>query len=170
LRRRRTDRSDTGLRRRHDDGARRAWPVDLALAGPSPAGDPWVGIVRQALDLLRDGDPLDAAAAWSDDVVWRVAGDGPVSGDHEGLAGILDYHGALLRLSGGTFRQRLLVLEGSRGPVVSAHVRTWAERADDRLDIPSLLVFELGQLRIHRVTELPGDQARWDQFWRTESD
>jgi hypothetical protein len=142
------------------------WPIDTGDPDAPRGTDPWAAIVRDALDR-RDGAGL-STAAWSEDVVWCVAGSGPVSGEHEGRAGIGRYHETLLDRSNGTFRQHLLALQGSSGPIVTAHLRTFARRGDRLLEMPSLLVFELAQLRIRRVTELPGDQTRWDRFWRPE--
>jgi hypothetical protein len=61
--------------------------------------------------------------------------------------------------------QEIVSIEASGGPIVEAHVRTTAIRGARRLDIPTLLVFELGCLRIRRVTEIPGDLASWNAFW-----
>jgi uncharacterized protein len=164
--RRRTDSNDSGLRRRHDDLPAVLWPLETGESRVPVGRDPWLGIVREALDSRSNGDITHPA--WAEDVVWRVSGHGPVSGEHDGRLGIARYHADLLELSGGTFRQRLLSLQGSNGPIVTAHVRTAAQRGDEALDMPSLLVFELAQLRIQRVTELPGDQLAWDRFWRPE--
>jgi hypothetical protein len=161
--RRRTDPPDTGLRRRHDDLPSVAWPIDTGDAG-TPGRDPWVSTVRFALDRRAAGDV--SSPGWAPDVVWRVTGRGAMAGDHEGPLGIARYHAALLEMSGGTFRQQLLMLQGSNGPIVTAHVRVFAARGEERLEMPSLLVFELAHLRIQRVTEMPGDQARWDRFWQ----
>jgi uncharacterized protein len=165
-RRRRTDSLDSGQRRRHDDLPVVLWPLDTSGSRGSVGRDPWLGIVREALDGRSNGDV--SHPGWAEDVVWRVSGDGPVSGDHEGRLGIARYHAQLLEQSGGTFRQRLLSLQGSNGPIVTAHVRSAARRGSATLEMPSLLVFELAHLRIQRVTELPGDQSAWDAFWRVD--
>ncbi len=162
------DAPDSGLRRRRDDLDAMPWPLDTGDPDAPRAADPWAAIVRDALDRRTDGAAGLSAAAWSEDVVWRVDGSGPVSGEHEGRAGIGRYHQMLLDRSDGTFRQRLLALQGSSGPIVTAHLRTFARRGDRVLDMPSLLVFELAQLRIRKVTELPGDQTAWDRFWRLD--
>jgi hypothetical protein len=165
--RRRTDAPDSGLRRRRDDVDAMPWPLDTGNPDAPRGTDPWAAIVREALDRRSAGN-AGLSAAWSDDVVWRVDGSGPVSGEHEGRAGIARYHTTLLDRSDGTFRQRLLALQGSSGPIVTAHLRTFARRGDRVLEMPSLLVFELARLRIRRVTELPGDQTAWDRFWRLD--
>jgi len=59
---------------------------------------------------------------------------------------------------------RLIALDGG-GRLVSAHVRTTAQRKGRLLDIPSLLLFELSLVGVRRVTELPGDLDAWNAFW-----
>jgi hypothetical protein len=165
---RRAEPPDSGLRRRRDDVDAAPWPLETGDPDAPRGSDPWAAIVRDALDRRTGGSAGLPAATWSEDVVWCVAGNGPVSGQHEGRHGIGRYHAALLERSDGTFRQRLLALQGSNGPIVTAHLRTFARRGERILDMPSLLVFELAHLRIRRVTELPGDQTAWDRFWRPE--
>lgn len=159
---------DPGHRRRRDDTPLIRWQLEIDPVRVPAGRDPWLAVVREALDRHAAGDP--SSPAWAADAVWRVTGSGPLAGEHEGPRGIAAYHAGLLERSGGTFSQRLLALQGSNGPIVTAHVRASARRGSERLDMPSLLVFELAHLRIKRVTELPGDQAAWDRFWRLETD
>jgi hypothetical protein len=102
---------------------------------------------------------------WMDDIAWHVAGDGPPSGDHRGAESIFAYHRRVARLTDGTFRQQLVAVEGSKGPIVTAYVRTRAQRGSRSLDIPSLISFECCRMHIQRVVELPGDQEAWNRFW-----
>jgi hypothetical protein len=128
-------------------------PSDLGLA-----------IVRTSLEAYWRGERSVASAYWDPAIVWSVRGEGPVSGDHLGPAGVFGYRARLGRLSGQTWIQRLIALDGG-GTLVSAHVRTMAERRGRTLDIPTLLLFELSMVGVRRVTELPGDQDAWDRFW-----
>lgn len=147
--------------RRRTDVPGEPWPLEIddALGGEPPA-DPWMAVVREALDRRSIDGP-----AWSSTVDWQVVGRGPLSGRHRGFAGVAAYRRRLAELSGGTFRQRLVALQASGGPVVTVHLRSVAERGDRLLDMPSLLVVEVVRHRIALVTELPGDQAAWDAFW-----
>jgi hypothetical protein len=148
-----------------DAGRRAHWPLEVDEVIERPNRDPWISIVRQSIDDYRLGRPDRASHAWDAAIIWRVTGHGPVGPEQHGPAQIFRYHRLLARLTRGTFRQRLLALEGSRGPVVEAHLRTTAARADKRLDIPTLIVFELAGPVIRRITEIPGDQAAWATFW-----
>jgi hypothetical protein len=146
-----------------------AWPLDI----PPPLRevrclDPWCQVVHRSIVGEHEGDHDEAGRAWDDAVLWLVAGHDP-SGRHEGARGarsVVDYHRTLLARTEASFRQELVSVEGGRGPIVEAHLRTMASRGDRTLDIPTLLVFELASLRIRRVTEIPGDVAAWDAFWQ----
>jgi ketosteroid isomerase-like protein len=143
------------------------WPLEASDGYPSPGRDidPWARLVREAIELYRTGRADAARQMWTDDVAWRVLGDGPASGEYRGSDAIFGYHRRLARLSDGTFRQQLIAMEGSGGPVVTAYVRTRAQRGTRSLEIPSLVVFEVFRMRIQRVAELPGDQEAWNRFW-----
>jgi uncharacterized protein len=156
--------------RRSDDAGTptmATWKLDTsrALPGSRPLRDAFAQVVRESLDQYRLGRAAAARRFWADDIVWIVPGEGPASGEHRGAEAIFDRHRLLDELSGGSFRQLLLALEGSNGPVVAAYMWTEAQRAERTLSIPSLIVFEVSGGRIVKVTELPGDQAAWDRFW-----
>ena len=142
------------------------WPLDVSDGYPSPAreADPWARLVREAMELYRRGRIDDARRLLAADVAWRIWGTGP-DGELEGADAVFAYHTQLGRKTDGTFRQQLLAVEGSRGPVVTAYLRTRATRADRVLDVPSLVTFEVSRMQIRRVTEVPGDIAEWNAFW-----
>jgi uncharacterized protein len=143
------------------------WPLDVNDGYPKPAReiDPWARFVREAIELYRTGRADAARQMWADDVVWRVIGDGPPSGEHRGAEAVFAYHRRLARLTDGTFRQQLVAVEGSQGPIVTAYVRTRAERGKRVLEMPSLVSFEVGRMHIRRICEMPGDQEAWNRFW-----
>jgi ketosteroid isomerase-like protein len=137
-----------------DDGFDTRWSSDAAVA-----------IVRTCLTDYRSGRADRASRLWHDDIAWTVPGPAPVGGEWTGPSGVFAYHALLERLSRGTFRQRLVALEGSRGATVNAYLRTTVSRNGKQLDIPTMAAFELVGGRVRRVTELPGDRAAWNSFW-----
>jgi hypothetical protein len=142
------------------------WPLTFDEAAElAPPRDPWAGLVRASLEDYAAGRPDRASLTWDEAIVWRVAGLGPMSGLHVGRDAIFDYHRRLRRVSDDTFGQRVLVLRASGGPIVRIDVHTTAAVGERRLDIKTQLVFEVGEFRLRRVTELPEEQAAWDQFW-----
>ncbi|HKG55636.1 MAG TPA: nuclear transport factor 2 family protein [Candidatus Limnocylindrales bacterium] len=173
----RADRHDAPRRTRSRDvatsptgagvGTVAQWPLDVIDRYPSASRttDPWVRLVREMIELYRTGQADQARQMWSDDVVWRVGDDRARWGEFEGGEAILGYHTRLARLADGEFRQRLLAVEGSGGPVVTAYLWTRAKRGETELEMPTLVVFELSRMHVKRVTELPGDPAAWNRFW-----
>jgi len=143
------------------------WPLDVDGAFDTASiSDPATSLVRRSLAEYRAGRADRASRAWDDEITWDVRGEPPVGGLRTGPEAIFAYHSLLEELSEGTFRQRLVALEGCRGSVVEAYMRTTATRHGRRLEIPTLAVFELSEGRIRRVTELPGDLEAWQGFWR----
>jgi ketosteroid isomerase-like protein len=142
------------------------WPLEATDGYPRPARetDSWARLVREAIELYRTGRADAARQLWTDDIVWRVIGDGAPSGEHQGAEAIFAYHRRAARLTDGTYRQELVAFEGG-GPIVTAYLRTRAQRGERTLDIPSLVVFEVARMQIRRVAELPGDQEAWNRFW-----
>ena len=61
--------------------------------------------------------------------------------------------------------QRALIYAGLVIALLSLLFMPTATRLDRRLDIPTLIDFELAEGRIRMVTELPGDRVAWDRFW-----
>jgi ketosteroid isomerase-like protein len=142
------------------------WPLetDPEFEASHPQ-DPSVAIVHSSIADYRAGRADRASARWHDAIRWRVPVEGGGGGEWTGPEAIFGLHRDLARRTDGTFRQRLIALEGSRGPFVQAHVHTRASRDGRTLDMPSLIVFELSGDRISSVTELPGDRAAWRAFW-----
>lgn len=153
-----------------DDSADRARArIRLMPRAPRPDArdvprDRGLAIVRTSLEAYWRGERAEATAHWDPDIVWRVAGGSPLSGEHLGAGSVFAYRQRLARASGHSWRQHLIALDGD-DVIVSAHVRTTAERRGRHLDIPTLLLCEVGIRGIRRVTELPGDQEAWDRFW-----
>ena len=142
------------------------WPLEVFDGFErAPMRDPWLSLVRDSIVAYREGRSDVAEWAWSRDIEWRVAGTDPTGRERRGGDPVFEYHRMLSVLTDGTYRQRLVALEPSGGPIVEAHVRTLARRRDRALDIPTLIVFELHGGRVCRVHELPGDRDAWEAFW-----
>ncbi|HEX5013342.1 MAG TPA: hypothetical protein VFV72_04210 [Candidatus Limnocylindrales bacterium] len=142
------------------------WPIDITdIAEFRRTRNPWVSLARDSIDHYRTGQADRVRRLWDDEIAWTVDADGRVAGTWTGPDAVFDYHRLLERVSHGTFRQRLVALESSGGPIVECHVRTSAARRGGRLDIPSLLVFEFAGGLLSRVTEIPGDRRAWAHFW-----
>jgi hypothetical protein len=143
-----------------------SWPIEIDPAATvAGAIDAWTTTVRSAIEDLRHGRLDRAALVWHDDATWIVRCIPAHEQTLTGVDAIVERLRVLGTRTGNTFRQRLVALTGSDGPIVTVYVRTLARRGHRTLDQPSLLVFELASGRIRRVTELPGDVPAWCRFW-----
>ena len=144
------------------------WPLDVEPGFEGmPYRDPWACLVRDAMVAYREGRTDVAEWAWAPGIVWRLR----TNGTDEELIGpdaIFAYHRRLARLTGDTFRQRVVALQAEQGPIVEAFLRSTARRGPRELDIPTLVVFEVARSRIQAVTEMPGDLTAWKDFWKGE--
>ena len=131
------------------------WPLEVedAFEGPH-SRDPWVAIVRESIMDYRSGRADRARQRWSDEIRWRLSADGGLHGEWVGPEQVFNLHRLLRRETDNTFH-----------PFVDAHLRTSAERAGHRLDMSTLVIFEVTNGRISCVTELPGDREAWARFW-----
>jgi hypothetical protein len=142
------------------------WPIDFEPGFEHlHRADPWVMHVRDAIVAYRAGRTDVAAWAWAPDIAWRVALDGEGGDEYHGAEEIFAFHQRLQQATDGTYRQRLVALQGSQGPVVEVHLRTTARRGSRTLDMPTMIAFDLLGGRIRRVTEMPGDPHAWTEFW-----
>jgi hypothetical protein len=140
------------------------WPLDVEPGFEHmPYRDPWVSLVRDSMVAYRAGRTDVAEWGWAPQIVWRVDGTGEALTGPEAIFG---YHRRLARQTGDTFRQRVIALQATQGPIVEAFLRSTARRGHRELDIPTLIVFELSGSRLQAVTEMPGDPAAWREFWR----
>jgi ketosteroid isomerase-like protein len=156
---------ETGDRHRAAIPTIARWPLDVedGLAA-MPYRDPWVSLVRDSMVAYGEGRTDVAEWSWAPDIVWRIK----TNGFDEELVGadaIFAYHRRLARLSGDTYRQRVIAFQSTQGPIVEAFLRSTGRRGQRELDIPTLVVFELAGSRIVTVTEMPGDPPAWKDFW-----
>jgi hypothetical protein len=141
------------------------WPLDVEDGFATTfLRDPWQSMIRDSIVAYREGRADVASWGWADDIVWQIAANG-FSEEHHGAEQIFAYHQALVRETGGTFRQRLVALQGSQSPIVEAFVQSTGRRRGRELKLSGLVVFELGGSRIRKVTEMPGDPEAWGRFW-----
>ena len=142
------------------------WPLDIEPGFEGmPYRDPWVSLVRDSMVAYREGRTDVAEWGWTPGIVWRIQAN--VSNEElVGADAIFGYHRRLAKMTGDTFRQRVVALQAGQGPIVEAFLRSSGRRGHRELDIPTLVVFELSGGRIQAVTEMPGDPLAWHEFWR----
>lgn len=130
------------------------------VADPSDAA---MNAVRKGYEAFNAGDMETLASLMAREVVHHVPGHGPLSGDHKGLDGVLDYYRRLGELTGGTARAYLLDVQGDHhGHALAVHQLTATRNGNTRVSRGSLLFTFIGD-KITDIFQLssdvPGDDA-----------
>jgi uncharacterized protein len=146
--------------------------IDSLRAGIVALGTKEVSMGRQENeDVLRKlhedftGGDLEAALSnFSDDAVWRVAGNNPTAGEWRGREGLRRMFEDTMERSGGTFNPELHDIATSDEHAVFLG-RAKAERGGRTLDQELSAVFHIQGGKITEVWEQYFDQAAVDAFW-----
>ena len=110
---------------------------------------------RGDLDALRD----QFLAA---DIVWHIAGTGPLAGDYHGAEQVMGLLGKISELSGGTVRTELRDVSDDH-TVVLTTIR--AERAGRQLQLNLVHVIHAENGKATEVWTQPSDPAAAAEFW-----
>lgn len=122
-------------------------------------------LVRQASAAFGRGD-LSALQDqfFADDIVWHVAGTGPLAGDYEGAAEVIGQLTKIAELSGGSARPQVHdVLVSNDHTVVLVTIS--AERAGKQLQLNLVHVIHAENGKAAEVWTHSADPAAAAQFW-----
>jgi len=123
-----------------------------------------VALIRRGYEAFNAGDMDTLRELFTEDAVWRVGGNGALSGVKQGRDAILAYLGELGSRSNGTVKVDLEdVAAGDR--YVFGVQSNHAERDGRSLDQRSALVFTLSGEKVTEVLELQEDTAKASDFW-----
>jgi uncharacterized protein len=112
---------------------------------------------RGDLTALQDG-------FLAEDIIWHVAGTGPLAGDYQGAAQVIGLLGTISDLSAGTTRTELHdVLVSADHVIALATVR--AERAGKQLQLNIVHVIHAENGKATEVWTHSSDPAAAAQFW-----
>src|SRR5579859_3265445 len=122
-------------------------------------------MLRNVYDAFAKRDMPMVFSRFSDDITFRVPGEGSMSGSYVGKDEVQAYFGKMRNRSGGTFTIELLdVLANDRHGVVLTIER--AESGGRALENPTVHVWDL---QVGICTSFIGyDDGTWDAFWRDE--
>ncbi len=98
------------------------------------------------------------------DIVWHVAGTGPLAGDYEGVAQVMGLLGKVSALSGGTFQPELQNVQVSADQTV-ALTTIRAERAGKQLQLNLTHVIHAENGKATEVWTQSSDAAAAAEFW-----
>jgi uncharacterized protein len=122
-------------------------------------------LVRQASAAFGRGD-LSALQDqfFADDIVWHVAGTGPLAGDYEGAAEVIGQLTKISQLSGGSVQPQVHdVLVSNDHTVVLVTIS--AERAGKQLQLNLVHVIHAENGKAAEVWTHSADPAAAAQFW-----
>jgi uncharacterized protein len=122
-------------------------------------------LVRQASAAFGRGD-LSALQDqfFADDIVWHVAGTGPLAGDYEGAAEVIGQLTKISELSGGSVQPQVHdVLVSNDHTVVLVTIS--AERAGKQLQLSLVHVIHAENGKAAEVWTHTADPAAAAQFW-----
>ena len=112
---------------------------------------------RGDLGTLRD-------QFFAKNIVWHIAGTGPLAGNYEGAAQVMALLGKISELSGGTVRPELHdVLASADHTVALATIR--AERAGQQLQLNLVHVIHADNGKATEVWTHSSDPAAAAEFW-----
>ena len=124
-----------------------------------------VARARESLDLLATGDFEALRNFYTDDVVWHVAGNHPLSGDYHGKDDLIRYFERVRSLTdGGLTIEPESILASDQHVAMFTRVR--AQRVGRSMDVVLAQVLRLAaDGRWSEYWALADDQAAVDQFW-----
>jgi ketosteroid isomerase-like protein len=113
--------------------------------------------VRESLDLVAKGDFERLRDFYTDDVLWHVGGDHPLSGDYRGKDALMAYFERVRSLTDAS-----LTIEPESILTSDQHVamftRVRAHRESKRMDVVLAQVFKVA------------DDGRWSEYWALADD
>jgi ketosteroid isomerase-like protein len=122
-------------------------------------------LVRTLMGHVAGGNLEEALACYTEDGVYRVAGDNLVSGNYQGRDAIRAFFYRLFEVTGGTMRLTLDDVVGDDGHAVMFWTLT-AQREGKDLDAKGIMAFKVDDEG--KFTEswfLYNDQRAYDEFY-----
>jgi uncharacterized protein len=121
-------------------------------------------VVRNGYDAFAKGDLDTLRKLIAADVVWKVPGKSPLSGNKNGIEATLAYFTQLFELTDGTVKAEPLDVAVGAEHVVVTQV-TSGERNGKSLQLDAVLVFSFRDGKISSCSEFENDQYSLDEFF-----
>ncbi|WP_424930164.1 nuclear transport factor 2 family protein [Amaricoccus tamworthensis] len=121
--------------------------------------------IQKAVEAFNRNDIAAATAFISPDVVYRIAGNSPIAGEHHGIAAFAGLIEIIKRLSNDTVRIQIEETLVNDSTVVLV-TRVQAEREGRVLDQPQIYQYRFDDDgRIIEGRTVPVDLYAYDAFW-----
>jgi len=125
---------------------------------------PHAQVLRDFFAAFGAPDREKLATLVTEDLVWHFPGQSPISGDWQGLDGVLDgIRATAMALGGGRNGFELLHVYADDTTVVSVH-RDYYTGDDNHFDLRYVIYARMAGGRIAEVWEVPFDQAENDRY------
>jgi ketosteroid isomerase-like protein len=132
----------------------------------SAVGKPDPDLVQLALDAweaVARSDREGLGRLCAPGLVWHASGRGKWAGTQRGLDAVFEYLAALGEAADEFASEVQDVLVSDRRAAVLFHVS--GRRQGKTLDTDFVLIFEIEDGRIRRISSVPRDQLSVDEFW-----
>lgn len=116
-------------------------------------------------EALLKGDFKSVFETMSDNIVWHMGGEGPLSGIVKGKEALGERLGEFTKRSNGTFRV-ITNWAASNDCFVVASVVSLAEKEDQKLNDPGIDLFRIESGKIQEVWTFAERQEEEDKFWK----
>lgn len=115
-------------------------------------------------EALLKGDFKSVFETMSDNIVWHMGGEGPLSGIVKGKEALGERLGEFTKRSNGTFRV-ITNWAASNDCFVVASVVSLAKKEDQKLNDPGIDLFRIENGKIQEVWTFAEQQEKEDKFW-----
>lgn len=115
-------------------------------------------------EALLKGDFKSVFETMSDNIVWHMGGEGPLSGIVKGKEALGERLGEFIKRSNGTFRV-ITNWAASNDCFVVSSVVSLAEKEDQKLNDPGIDLFRIENGKIQEVWTFAEQQEKEDKFW-----
>lgn len=116
-------------------------------------------------EALLKGDFKSVFETMSDNIVWHMGGEGPLSGIVKGKEALGERLGEFIKRSNGTFRV-ITNWAASNDCFVVASVVSLAEKEDQKLNDLGIDLFRIENGKIQEVWTFAEQQEEEDKFWK----
>lgn len=115
-------------------------------------------------EALSKGNVEAVFETMSDNIVWHMGGEGPLSGIVKGKRALGERLGEFIKRSNGTFRV-ITNWAASNDCFVAASIVSLAEKEGEKLNDPGIDLFRIENGKIQEVWTFAKQQDEEDKFW-----
>jgi ketosteroid isomerase-like protein len=121
-------------------------------------------LARRFIDAYGRRDYQTLEGLLTDDVLWHVGGNHPLSGDYRGRQAVLDYFAKVQSLTSQTLTLDPIEILAS-GSFGAIFLRVRAERESRELDVTMAEAFRAQEGQLAEFWATADDQEAVDRFW-----